>query len=52
MAANIGSSAVSRPVSTDMTSDSSSWLRSPMAMMPAMRAPPLRVCSGRLRLRR
>ena len=35
------------PASMKFTSDSSSWLRSPMAVMPAMRAPPLSVCSGR-----
>ncbi len=49
---NTASSAVTVPLSIDMTSVSSSWLRSPMGVMPAMRAPPLRVCSGRLKLKR
>ncbi len=40
-------SAATVPLSICMTSVSSSWLRSPMAVMPAMRAPPLSVCSGR-----
>ncbi len=52
MASNSASSAVSLPVSTSSTSDSSSWLKSPIGVMPAMRAPPLSVCSGRLRFRR
>ena len=32
---------------SECTSVSSSWLKSPMAAMPAMRAPPLRVCNCR-----
>ena len=42
------SSAATTPLSICMNSVSSSWLRSPMGMRPAMRAPPLSVCSGRL----
>ena len=52
MASNSGPSAVTVPLSTSITSVSSSWLRSPMDMIPAMRAPPLRVCSGRFSPRR
>ena len=36
------------PLSTTSRNDSTSWLRSPMARMPAMRAPPFSVCSSRL----
>ena len=35
------------PDSMASRNDSTSWLRSPMARMPAMRAPPLSVCSNR-----
>ncbi len=52
MASKRGASAVTVPLSTSITRFSSSWLRSPIGMMPAMRAPPLRVCSGRLSPRR
>ena len=36
-----------RPTRLTARNDSSSWLRSPMARMPAMRAPPFSVCSTR-----
>ena len=42
------SSGATTPLSICMKSVSSSWARSPMGMRPAMRAPPLSVCSGRL----
>ena len=41
------SSGATTPLSICMNSVSSSWLRSPMGTRPAMRAPPLSVCSGR-----
>ena len=45
---NAAASAVDVPASIAARNDSTSWLRSPMARMPAMRAPPLSVCSSRL----
>ncbi len=49
---NSASLATTVPLSTCRTRLSNSWLRSPIAVMPAMRAPPLSVCSGRLSARR
>src|SRR2546422_446251 len=45
---NTASCAPTAPLSICITSDSNSWLRCAMAAMPAIRAPPLSVCRGRL----